>query len=156
VEDARVRVYPTMLQPYLRRVVVRTPGEIWIGLYTPWREAGPAFERFRPEPPHPLIDALAQTREGIIFTWFAMGETGARVMPNGDGFTVEINDLRYGFPGEAALGYWGIRGVFDADGRLRGPVQRIEHDPPHTAGSLLRTLWRAAWGDFSGTGLSGA
>ncbi len=153
VEDARVRVYPTLLQPYLRRVVVRTPEEIWIGLYTPWREAGPAFERFRPQPPHPLIDALAQTREGIIFTWFAMGETGARVMPNGDGCAVEINDLRYGFPGEPAMGYWGIRGVFDADGRLRGPVQRIEHDPPQTTGSLLRSLWRATWGDFSGTAL---
>jgi inner membrane protein len=152
VEDARVRVYPTMLQPYLRRVVARTPEEIWIGLYTPWREAGPAFERFRPQP-HPLIDALTQTREGSIFTWFAMGETTARVMPNGDGFAVEISDLRYGFPGEPATGYWGIRGVFDADGRLRGPVQRIEHDPPHNAGALLRTLWHAAWGDFSDTGL---
>ena len=153
VEEARVRVYPTVLQPYLRRVVVRTPEEIWIGLYTPWREAGPAFERFRPQPPHPLIDALAQTREGIIFTWFAMGETAARVTPNGDGFAVEINDVRYGFPGEPVMGFWGIRGVFDADGRLRGPVQRIEHDPPHTTGSTLRTIWRAAWGDFSGTGL---
>ena len=155
VEDARVRVYPTMLQPYLRRVVVHTAEEIWIGLYTPWRQAGPAFERFRPAPPHPLIDALAQTREGTIFTWFAMGETAARITPNGDGFAVEIDDLRYGFPGESALGYWGTRGVFDADGQLRGSVQRIEHDPKGTTGSLLRGLWRAAWGDFSGTGLSG-
>jgi inner membrane protein len=155
VEDARVRVYPTMLQPYLRRIVVRTAEEVWIGWYTPWRETGPAFERFRPAPPHPLIDALAQTREGTIFTWFAMGETAARITPNGDGFVVEIDDLRYGFPGESALGYWGIRGVFDADGRLRGLVQRIEHDPPAAASSLLRGLWRAAWGDFSGTGLSG-
>jgi hypothetical protein len=155
VEDARVRVYPTMLQPYLRRVVVRSAEEIWIGLHTPWRETGPAFERFRPAPPHPLIDALAQTREGTIFTWFAMGETAARITSNGDEFIVEIDDLRYGFPGESALGYWGIRGVFDADGRLQGSVKRIEHDPPAAAGSLLRGLWRAAWGDFSGTGLSG-
>jgi inner membrane protein len=155
VEDARVRVYPTMLQPYLRRVVVRTPEEIWIGWYTPWREAGPAFERFRSAPPHPLIDALAQTREAAIFTWFAMGETAARVTQNGDGFAVEIDDLRYGFPGGAAMGYWGIRGDFDADGRLRGPVRRIEHHPPDSTGALLRRLWRAAWGDFSGTGLDG-
>jgi inner membrane protein len=153
VEDARVRVYPTMLQPYLRRVVVRTPQEIWIGLYTPWREAGPAFERFRPAPPHPLIDALAQTREAAIFTWFAMGETAARVTANGDGFAVEISDLRYGFPGEPAMGYWGIRGDFDAEGRLRGPVRRVEHRPPETTGALARRLWRAAWGDFSDTGL---
>jgi hypothetical protein len=144
-----------MLQPYLRRVVVRTAEDVWVGLYTPWREAGPAFKRFRPTPPHPLIDALAQTREGAIFVRFAMGETAAHMTPTGDGFVVEIDDLRYGFPGAPALGYWGIRGVFDADGRLREPVQRIQRDLPATTGALLGGLWRAAWGDFSGAGLDG-
>ncbi|HEY5658114.1 MAG TPA: metal-dependent hydrolase [Myxococcota bacterium] len=154
--DAQVRVYPTLLQPYLRRVVVRTADEVRVGLYTPWREAGPAFEGFRPTPPHPLVDALARTREGAIFVWFAMGETATRVTSSGDAFVVEISDLRYGFPGAPDRGFWGIRGVFDRDGRLREPVQRIEYDPPASTGSLIRKLWRAAWGDFSGMGLEGA
>ncbi len=147
VTPQRVNVYPTLLQPYLRRVVVRADGEIWVGLYSPFRAEGPVWERFRPEPAEPWLDKLLATREGAIFAWFAMGEVAARVQHEGGSVTVELDDLRYGVPGIPERGLWGIRGVFDRTGRLLGPVRRIGMARPSIP---LGALWRATWGDFSG------
>jgi inner membrane protein len=148
--DARVRVYPTILQPFLRRVVVRSGDELQVGLYTPWREAGPLWERVRSAPPQPLIEALMRTREGTIFVWFAMGEVVAHVEQLRDGFAVEIDDLRYGSLEDRERGFWGIRGVFDANGDLRAPIEIVHYGRPQSWSSALGDVWRAAWGDFSG------
>jgi len=152
ITDARVTAYPTLLQPYLRRVVVRTDGEIRIGLYTPWREQGAAWSQYELAPPHPAIDALLETREGAIFAWFAMGELNTRLSQGPDGVIVEIDDLRYGSIRDPRRGYWGIRGEFDAQGRLREPVQIVEHGPEMAASRWISAVWRAAWGDFSALG----
>ncbi len=149
--DAVVRVYPTILQPYLRRVVVRNGDEVRVGLYTPLRPGGPVLESFR-EMRHPMIEALKRTPEGALFTWFAMEEITGRVIESGDDFIVELEDLRYGLPGRPAQGLWGVRGVFDARGRLREPVRHFRRD--RGSGDLgFGDLWAAMWGDFSALGL---
>ncbi len=147
---AEVRVYPTLLQPFLRRVVARLPGELRVGLYTPFREGGPVWARVEAPPPHPLVDALARTREGSIFIWFAMGEVYPRVRAAPGGAVVELDDLRYGFPGRPDQGMWGIRARFDPAGRLRGPILRYSRPAPGSGLDLVGGLWRATWGDFSG------
>ena len=86
-----VRAYPTILQPYLRRVVAHDGDEVLVGLYTPFRPGEPVLQAFR-EPDHPLIDALARTPEGSLFVWFAMGEVTARVREGRERFVVEIDD----------------------------------------------------------------
>jgi inner membrane protein len=148
--DARVRAYPTILQPYLRRVVARLDDEIRVGLYTPLRAGGPVWERFTP-PQHPLIEALASTPEGALFVWFAMEEVVGHVSPSPRGTVVELDDIRYGLPGRPDRGLWGVRGVFDRQGRLLGPVQRFERRDGFRL--ELGALWRAMWGDFAALGL---
>jgi inner membrane protein len=150
VAHATVRAYPTLLQPYLRRVVVRTDGEVRVGLYTTLRPGRAVFERFAPPPPHPLVEALRRTREGSIFEWFAMGEVVAHVIERRDGAIVEIEDLRYGLPGAPDRGMWGIRARFDREGRLLGPVQRFGRSRPGASRATLAALARACLGDFSG------
>jgi inner membrane protein len=148
---AVVRVYPTILQPYLRRVVVRSDGEVRVGLYTPFRPGEPVLESFR-ESRHPMIDALKRTPEGSLFTWFAMQEVVGRVMTTVDGYVVELDDLRYGMPGRPAEGFWGVRGVFDARGRLIEPVRRFRRS--RGDGEVgFGDLWAAMWGDFAALGL---
>jgi inner membrane protein len=149
--DAVVHVYPTILQPYLRRVVVRTDHEIRVGLYTPFRPGEPVLESFR-EVHHPMIDALKHTPEGSLFTWFAMEEVTGRVWKAQDVFIVELDDLRYGMPGHPTDGFWGVRGIFDADGYLLEPVRRIQRG--RGASKLgVAELWAAMWGDFAALGL---
>jgi inner membrane protein len=149
--DAVVRVYPTILQPYLRRVVARTGDEVRVGLYTPFRPGDPVLESF-PDTRHPLVDALKRTPEGALFTWFALEEVTGHVRKTGNGFVVELDDLRYGMPGRPAEGLWGVRAVFDARGRLQGPVQRFQRR--RGDGEVgFGDLWAAMWGDFAALGL---
>ena len=92
-----------------------------------------------------MVDRLQATREGQIFEWFAMNETTARVIPLETGTRVEIDDLRYGFPGRPERGMWGIRGDFDLNGNLIGPVQRIRSGGPRDLS--LKGFWNATFGD---------
>jgi inner membrane protein len=149
--DAVVRVYPTILQPYLRRVVAQTGDEMRVGLYTPFRPGDPVLESF-PISHHPLIDSLKDTPEGALFTWFALEEVVGRVMLTEGRYVVELDDLRYGMPGRPAQGFWGVRGVFDASGRLLGPVRRFRRS--RGDGEVgFGDLWAAMWGDFAALGL---
>ncbi len=152
--DARVRAYPTLLQPWLRRVVVRTEQDVRVGLHTSLRPGHVVWERFPAAAPHPLVDRVAETWEGSIFVWFAMGQVHPRVIETRNGSVVEMDDLRYGLPGQADRGLWGIRAVFDRAGRLQGSVQRFNRRAGPRIG--LRELWRATWGDFSGLPLPAA
>lgn len=150
--EARVRVYPTIFQPYLRRVVARTGEDVHVGLYTPLRPGEPVLQSF-PAMRHPLIDALGATPEGALFTWFAMEEVIGRVTARGGLFIVELDDLRYGMPGKPEQGFWGVRGVFDASGQLVEPVHRFQRS--RGDGSYgFGDLWDAMWGDFAALGLT--
>lgn len=141
---ADVRCYPTLLQVFLRRVVVRTEREVRVGMLSMWRPGPIHWRSFTPDH-HPLVDELRRTREGEIFVWFAMGQVAPRVIQHADGFVVELDDIRYGFPGPPDEGIWGIRAEFDADGRLRGGVQRFDRPRPASVGMLLRQLWRGTF-----------
>jgi inner membrane protein len=145
-----VHAYPTLLQPWLRRVVARAGDEVRVGLLSTWTPAPVAWARERQEP-HPAIDAARATPAGRVFEWFAMGQTAARVRPLGDDagarggpVEVEIDDLRYGYGERPGESLWGIRVVADAGGVLQGPPQRFNRRPPGWAGTLAR-LWRATF-----------
>jgi len=146
VQQVTVRSYPTLLQPWLRRVVARTDDQIRIGWATTFAPEATRWKDFdRTE--HPLIDALIATPQGQLFNWFAMEETSARVRASRDGFVVEIDDLRYGTPGPPDEGMWGLRAFFDRSGTLRGEIQRFSR--PRSFDRLAPTnLFRAAFGDL--------
>jgi hypothetical protein len=81
--------------------------------------------------------------------WFGMGEVTPRVLPTRNGFIVEIDDFRYGGLGQLDQGMWGIRAIYDGNGKPLGPARRFRRSPE--AGlELLKALWQATWGDFSG------
>jgi inner membrane protein len=136
-----VTAYPTLFQPFLRRIVARGDDRVrvgWLSLWSPhpisWEEAA--------VPQHPLIEALERSREGRVFAWFAMDQTFPRVLEGDAIATVEIDDIRYGFPGPAGDGLWGIRGRFDARGRLLAPVERFHRPLPLPAGAMLANILR--------------
>ncbi len=146
--DVRVRAYPTIFQPYLRRFVARTPDEVAVGLWTDLAPERAVWQSFTPAR-DPLIDKLRETWEGELFTWFAMDEISARVIRTRDRIVVEIDDLRYGVSGPPDHGMWGIRAAFDHRGRQLGSVVRFSRPRIARSDSLLPALWRGMWGDFS-------
>jgi len=147
VQDARVHCYPTPLQVYLRRAVVRTPDEVRVGLLTLWKPGFVRWKSFTP-PKHPLIRKLKEMWEGKTFEWFAMGEISERLIEDMDGFIVELEDIRYGFFGPPDEGIWGIRAKFDRNGRLQGAVENFNRKLPLKIRTIVAQLWNATFGSF--------
>jgi hypothetical protein len=73
-----------------------------------------------------------------------MGQTRPLVRQGEGELTVDVEDLRYGFPDEPQHGMWGVRVVLEADGAPAGGVRRIRRPRPVT-GKMMRWLWRATF-----------
>jgi inner membrane protein len=141
--EADVRAFPTLLQVSFRRVVARVGDEVRVGFLNARTPGRPGeWEAFRP-PRDPRVDAALATREGRILEWFADGLVVGRVVE--DGAAVELDDLRYGFPGRPEQGLWGIRVPLGRDGRPSGPASRFNRPLPAPASTLLARLVREAW-----------
>lgn len=138
---AEVRAYPTVLQPYLRRVVATTGDAVLVGFTSTLAPRPIAWTRARPAD-GPAVQAAAATEEGRIFTWF----TGNQVFWRVEHSRVVGTDLRYGYPGGSELGQWGIAAELDGDGRLAAPPHIISNRPG-ISGDNIRRLWGWVWGE---------
>jgi inner membrane protein len=143
VTVSEVRAYPTLLQPWLRRVVARGPEGVQVGLISEFTGGPFVGSSFVPVT-DPRTERLRASAEGDLFQWFSHGQTAARVVEEPPGYRVEIEDLRYGVPGPPDQGLWGIRARFDARGQRLGPVERFDRRPADTP-ALLRLLLRATF-----------
>ena len=148
IVQAGVRCYPTLFQPFLRRVVVRSESEVRVGMLTLWKPCAIKWGKFEVIR-DPRVEKLLATQEGRIFAWFAMGEISGRVIPAGAGSRVEIDDLRYGFFEVPEHGLWGIAARFDAQGNRVSEVRRFRRPYPQVRETLAR-LWRETWGASCG------
>jgi len=122
---ARVRVYPTVLQPFTRHFVAWTDAGAHVGWHSLLAPDCPVW-RVRDEPRTPRVEALLATWEGGVFAWFADHEIGFEEQRTRGGFRVRLDDLRYAWGGEGGRGMWGVEADFDVAGRRLGPVRRFE------------------------------
>ncbi len=150
-----VRVYPTVLQPFLRRAVVRDGGEIWVGWHSTLAPGCPFGERFPAPKPSPEARDLAASWEGRIMAWFAMDDVVLVTNRLGDGSaTVEMEDLRYGLPGQPPeRSMWGVRARYDPSGARVGPVERFRRS---AGDARLAGFGDMVLGQFTLSGLRGA
>jgi inner membrane protein len=138
---AEVRAYPTLLQPYLRRIVARDGDDVRVGWLSLWSPRAIEWRRFTAAR-GPLVTAARETDEGRLLEWFAMGQTAAALHGANTGTVVEIDDLRYGFPSRPREGLWGIRARFDAAGHLEGRPERIDRPLPAPVRALVGQIFR--------------
>ncbi len=140
----QVRSYPTLFQPYLRRIVARSGEEVRIGWLSLWNERPITWQSFV-APGDPLIDAARSTEMGRIFEWFADHETVGSVKRTADGVIVDIDDIRYGVPSAPQQGLWALEARFDKDGHLVEPIDRIRRRPPGTLRSFAQQIFQATF-----------
>ncbi len=145
IDATRVAAYPTLLQLPYRRVVARSGDDVRVGFTSLIRPRPIEWEGFT-QASGPLVESARATAEGRLFEWFAMGEATPRVEPSEAGSVVEFDDLRFGFPGAARDGLWGVRVRLDAAGRPLGPGERFDRELPAPVSKLLRTIWRETLG----------
>ncbi len=143
VTGAQVFAYPTLFQPFLRRIVVRHYPEVRIGFVTMWRPAPIEWERFTP-PEHPSLEQLGMTRQAYQFYWFAMGQVSG-TLERGDNGTLiaEMHDMRYGLPGRPQRGFWALRAVM-RHGELVGNIEKVFYRPSWSA-ALVVQIYRDAF-----------
>jgi inner membrane protein len=136
----QVDAYPTLLQPFFRRIVVRMGDSAKVGAYSTL--APSTIEWFDLKGTHGVyVDMIANTREGKIFNWFTSDNTlWQRLDQEDGGFIIRGEDLRYGSMEKDTAGFWGIEAKFDAQGNRVGPVYRTSNRPLEI-GQLWDDLW---------------
>jgi inner membrane protein len=138
----RVRVYPTVLQPWARHFVARTDAGLLLGWYSATQPDCPVWQiRERPAQ-SARIDTLLQTWEGKLLAWFADGEIGFAEQSTPSGVVVRMDDLRYTWGSSSSLGMWGVVAHFDRDDRLVGRVERFSRrgTGPRERSALLAAI----------------
>ena len=134
VPGAEVEAFPTVLQPYLRRVVGRTPERDYVGYLSMWDPCAVSWssgERTRGD----LIERFEARRDGGTFHWFTMGFTHYTLRDDPAGGQVLIaSDLRYGTEPDPAVSVFSVSvPVLDgalspqqaAGGRFRPNTDRV-------------------------------
>jgi inner membrane protein len=145
VAAADVRVYTTIFQPWLRRVVVDDAQGARVGFASPFQPGAIAWTCFA-HPSDPAIAAARATPEARLLDWFAMGETWPTVSRGADGSAVvRLTDRRYGAAGATVQGWWGIEVRLDPAGRPATPPERIDI-PRGATGEAIGQLFAAARG----------
>lgn len=135
-----LHAHPTLLQPFLRRVVAFSPGAARVGMLSLLRAERPIAWHVEPQPRDPRVDLVLATPEGRLFEWFASGEVAWRVTPHETGTRVEIEDLRFGLGNRPEDGIWGLRADLDRSGALLGPPARFDRRPRGRVREVLQAM----------------
>ncbi len=153
--QAAVAAYPTLLQPFWRRLVADRPDEILVGFASPFDARPIRWQPFARQERQDAgaaaaVAAVLATEPGRVFHWFAMDKLHWTVLAdaaadNPGGHVVEARDYRYGLPGDSALGFWGLRFRLDAQHRPLGAPERLSERPPPDAGGF-RQMWHGLLG----------
>lgn len=141
----RLEAFPTLLQPYWRRVVAHADdGRVLIAFRSALDPgAGGEWRAFRPDQ-DPVVAQVAATPQARILSWFAMGHVLWRREDDGNGATRIVGyDIRYGLPGETVLGLWGVAAVAGPNGIT--PPQPFERSPEDPSGAFA-AMWHAVFG----------
>lgn len=143
VVNAQVRAYPTLFQPFLRRIVAQKYPDIWVGYLTMWNPEPIRWDRFTP-PEHPILEQLGMSRQAYQFYWFAMGQTTGTLRRGDNGVLIaEMHDMRYGMPGQPQRGLWALQATI-RHGELIGEIKKVFFPRPLTA-SLIAQLYKDAF-----------
>jgi inner membrane protein len=118
-----VHAYTTIFSPWLRRLVVVTPEAHLVGFVSTLKpQPIDWIEVERQTVAEALKAELDGTTEARIYTNFANGPIHAVLVPHegnpAGGQELRLYDMRFGFPGRALTGLWGMLAVVDADGHL--------------------------------------
>ena len=117
IAPLQVEAFPTILQPFMRRVVGRTPERDYVGYLSMWDPCAIDWADGERAPGR-LADAFEQRRDGRIFSWFAMGWTHYAVRDTDTGTELVAADLRYGTEPDPAVSVFSVALPLRADGDL--------------------------------------
>lgn len=143
VPHADVRVYTTMFQIFLRRIVVHLPNEVWIGFLTTWSPNRIIWFK-QPIAPIQIRQAILNHPYGKIYNWFTSNELIIR-SHLGDPYQWDIYDSRFGIGGNTILGIWGRTVTVDSNGFVYDDFRGFRL-PIDIGFSDVMDIWNVAFG----------
>lgn len=137
----RVEAFPTLLQPWQRQLVARTPQRDLVGQMTMWSPCPPVWQG-APSLSGPAVDAFLLTDHGRTFAWFTMDWVHFSKEPAGGGERLVASDLRYSLDGDPAVSVFSVAALVEnpvAGAYVVGPVFPMSgraRDPARLAAAL--------------------
>lgn len=131
---AAVNAYTTIFSPWLRRVVVDEPQRLRVGFVSTINPQPIRWQEIHRDPEAvALANAVRQSEAGKTFYRFAHGPTHARVVQVDGRRELQITDARFGTPGQAITGFWGLAvplesGVLRVEEAYRFQVNRAPRE----------------------------
>ena len=127
----QVRAYPTLLQPFYRRLVARDGEHAYVAYLSTWapkeirweKKSAASVDLTRQLESEPIVE---------VFKWFARGDVLWQAAREEDGGTrLYLADMRYGTPGTGnePEGLWGLTALVDAQGNVMEPLTRYSARP---------------------------
>jgi inner membrane protein len=141
---ADVRVYTTMFQIFLRRIVVHFPDEVWIGFLTTWMPQKIVWYK-QVQAPDSVRKAILNHPSGKIYQWFTGNELIFQPCGENPALRWQMLDSRFGLAGSTVSGLWGKTVTFDQEGHIDGTFMplKVNYDLQM---SLITDLWKTAFG----------
>lgn len=140
-----VRVYTTMFQIFLRRIVVHFPNEVWIGFMTTWAPKKIIWYK-QTQAPEAIRAMILNHPYGKIYRWFTGDELIFRLHDQNNPSQWDMLDARFGVPGHTLCGIWGRRVSIDSDGLVQNDFHGFRVPIDITPSGYLG-LWKAAFGN---------
>jgi len=140
-----VRAYPTLFQPWLRRIVARDAEHVYVTFLNSLNADAGRWIALEHHLDNQRVQALLNTEEGEIFRWFS-NEQMVGILPDEVDHPVLIDDFRYGMVTDPTRGIWGMKAKVNMDGTLESPPTRFNHRPKEP-----KTLLKAFWNTLIGT-----
>ncbi len=134
-----LRSYPTLFQPYLRHLVLRTKEHICVGSHTvPYPQKTIKWQ-CTIQLPNECAKKLINTSVGQRFVWFTSKDFRAEVI---DRDLIRFHDLRYPLYEDPTQGLWGIEGSCSS---LQPSLRYFHQKITFSRETLLKllSLWRA-------------
>lgn len=124
IQYNQLNSYTTLLQPFLRRIVVHRPNDIWIGFTSTWGAEKPI--KWHKITKTGLEELFKSHEQVMLFDWFTSNDMifeTTNLGPNN--LTLKIFDGRFGYEGETIKGFWGIETQIDKNGKALKPFVRF-------------------------------
>ena len=147
IETHELQAYPTIFQPWLRRIVARDTTQV---CHLSALHGGSGHWVSQPHQlDHIRIRALLDTEEGQIFEWFADGQM-IGIMSENIEDPIVIDDLRYGMVTTPTRGIWGMKAKVGPTGSVDSTPERYNNRPKQPQ-ELLPAFWQTLMGTSSPT-----
>jgi len=145
VKTTHIEAYPTVLQPWVHRVVARDGNAAYVTYVSTLSLNSLLWSRTPDQVSDPRVKAILRTEKGRIFHWFTAGQIVA-FLPTQEGAAVQLDDFRYGIITDPNRGLWGMEARVDAHSLEVTDIRRTRRRAMKP-GPVFDALWTTLRGD---------